>query len=145
MRGLVVQDVDTRLKPGSKDATTVGLVINDPHSYWQLRSSHEIGEHMQFDWTLRYNGSMPKPHVPSYHELDANLVWKASPHIDVALAGQNLLHARHGEWGRPPWPQCVRAARVPEIDDAILTRWQAQALVYLAYRLCWRAAGELAW
>lgn len=71
--GLVVQDVDTNLKPGSKDATTAGLVINDPHSYWQLRSSHEIGEHMQFDWTLRYNGSMPKPHVPSYHELDANL------------------------------------------------------------------------
>jgi len=100
--GLVVQDIDTSLKPGSKDATTAGLVINDPHSYWQLRSSHEIGEHIQFDWTLRYNGSMPKPYVPSYHELDANLVWKAGPNIDVALAGQNLLHARHGEWGGYP-------------------------------------------
>lgn len=100
--GLVVQDIDTSLKPGSRDATTAGLAINDPPSTWQLRSSHEIGEHMQFDWTLRYNGSMPKPHVPSYHELDANLVWKASPNIDVALAGQNLLHARHGEWGGYP-------------------------------------------
>ena len=100
--GLVVQDIDTRLKPGSKDATTAGLVINDPHSYWQLRSSHEIGEHMQLDWTLRYNGSMPKPYVPSYHELDVNWVWKARPNLDVALAGQNLLHARHGEWGGAP-------------------------------------------
>lgn len=100
--GLVVQDIDTRLKPGSKDASSIGILINDPHSYWQLRSSHEIGERIQFDWTLRYNGSMPKPHVPSYHELDTNLVWKASQHIDVALAGQNLLHARHGEWGGYP-------------------------------------------
>jgi len=100
--GLVVQDIDTRLKPGSKDATTAGLVINDPSSYWSVRSSHELSEHVQFDWTLRYNGSMPKPYVPSYHELDANLVWKIQPDIDVALAGENLLHAHHAEWGAYP-------------------------------------------
>jgi len=100
--GLVVQDIDTSLKPGSKDATTAGLVINDPSSYWQLRSSHELSEHIQLDWTLRYNGSMPKPYVPSYHELDANLVWKVQPNIDVALAGENLLHAHHAEWGAYP-------------------------------------------
>ncbi|WP_083941214.1 TonB-dependent receptor plug domain-containing protein [Pseudoduganella violaceinigra] len=100
--GLVVQDVDTGLKPGSKDATAAGLVINDPSSYWQLRSSHELGEHLQLDWTLRYNGSMPKPYVPSYHELDANLVWQVRPEIEVALAGQNLLHTRHAEWGAYP-------------------------------------------
>jgi iron complex outermembrane receptor protein len=100
--GLVVQDIDTHSKPGSMDATDAGLVFNDPSSYWQLRSSHEIGEHVQLDWTLRYNGSMPKPVVPSYHELDMNLVWKAGPNLDVALAGQNLLHSRHGEWGGAP-------------------------------------------
>jgi len=77
-------------------------VINDPSSYWSLRSSHELSEHIQLDWTLRYNGSMPKPYVPSYHELDANLVWKVQPNIDVALAGENLLHARHAEWGAYP-------------------------------------------
>jgi iron complex outermembrane receptor protein len=100
--GLVAQDIDTSLKAGSKDATTAGLVINDPSSYWQLRSSQELAERVQLDWTLRYNGSLPKPYVPSYHELDANLVWKVQPNIDLALAGQNLLHARHGEWGAYP-------------------------------------------
>ena len=100
--GLVLQDTDINLKPGSKDTTSGGLVINDPSSYWQLRSSHELGDHLQLDCTLRYNGSMPKPHVPSYHELDMNLVWKALPNVDVALAGQNLLHSRHAEWGAAP-------------------------------------------
>ena len=100
--GLVVQDIDTRLKPGSKDATAAGLVINDPSSYWSLRSSHELSEQVQLDWTLRYNGSMPKPYVPSYHELDANLVWNVRPNINVALAGENLLHAHHAEWGATP-------------------------------------------
>lgn len=100
--GLVVQDIDVNLKPGSKDLTNNGIVINDPSSYWSLRSSHEIGEHVQLDWTLRYNGSMPKPHVPSYHELDVNMVWKVRPNIDLALAGQNLLHSRHAEWGPSP-------------------------------------------
>jgi iron complex outermembrane receptor protein len=100
--GLVLQDTDINLKPGSKDTTSGGLVINDPSSYWQLRSSHELGDQLQLDCTLRYNGSMPKPHVPSYHELDVNLVWKALPNVDVALAGQNLLHSRHAEWGAAP-------------------------------------------
>lgn len=100
--GLVVQDVDITRDPGSKDASSGGLVINDPSSYWQLRSSHELGERMQLDWLLRYTGSLPKPHVPSYHELDVNWVWKVRPHIELALAGQNLLHARHAESGALP-------------------------------------------
>ncbi len=100
--GLVMQDTDIKLKPGSKDTTSGGLVINDPSSYWQLRSSHELGEQLQLDWTLRYTGGMPKPSVPSYHELDMNLVWRARPNMEIALAGQNLLHARHAEWGAAP-------------------------------------------
>ncbi|WP_342117293.1 TonB-dependent receptor plug domain-containing protein [Pseudoduganella sp. OTU4001] len=100
--GLVVQDIDIKRDPASKDVSSGGLVINDPSSYWQLRSSHELSDRMQLDWTLRYSGSLPKPYVPSYHELDVNWVWKVRPNIEVALAGQNLLHARHTEHGALP-------------------------------------------
>lgn len=57
---------------------------------------------MQLDWTLRYTGSLPRPSVPSYHELDVNWVWKVRPQIELALAGHNLLHARHAEFGALP-------------------------------------------
>ncbi|XLZ72144.1 TonB-dependent receptor [Massilia sp. SR12] len=100
--GLTVQDIDIWTRPGSKDATAAALAINDPSSYWQLRSSHELGDTMQLDWTLRYNGSLPQPHVPSYHELDVNWIWKVRPNIELALAGHNLLHARHAEFGALP-------------------------------------------
>ncbi|WP_374583884.1 TonB-dependent receptor plug domain-containing protein [Pseudoduganella sp.] len=100
--GLTVQDIDVWTRPASKDASTAALAINDPSSYWQLRSSHELGDSMQLDWTLRYTGSLPKPHVPSYHELDVNWVWRVRPHIELALAGHNLLHARHAEYGDLP-------------------------------------------
>lgn len=100
--GLVVQDIDVRRKPGSMDATTAGLAINDPSSYWQVRSSHELGDTMQLDWALRYTGSMPRPHVPSYHELDVHWIWKARPNLELALSGQNLLHSRHAEYGGAP-------------------------------------------
>ncbi|MCE3261857.1 MAG: TonB-dependent receptor [Pseudoduganella sp.] len=100
--GLVLQDIDTWRKPGSKDTSSGGLVINDPHGYWQLRSSHELSDSMQLDWTLRYSGSLPKPQVPSYHELDVHWVWKVRPNTDLALTGQNLLHARHAEFGGLP-------------------------------------------
>lgn len=111
--GLVVQDVDTRLKPGSKDATAAGLVINDPSSYWQLRSSHELGDTMQLDWTLRYTGSMPHPNVPSFHELDLRWAWRARPGLELALMGENLLHASHPEFGALPGRSVVqRTARL---------------------------------
>lgn len=37
--------------------------------------------------------------MPGYHELDLRLAWQARPGVEPALAGRNLLHARHSEFG----------------------------------------------
>ncbi len=39
-----------------------------------------------------------RPEVPAYTELDARLGWKASPHLELAIGGHNLLHASHLEF-----------------------------------------------
>jgi hypothetical protein len=39
--------------------------------------------------------------VPSYFELDARLAWRVTKNIEVAVAGQNLLHDHHPEYGFP--------------------------------------------
>ncbi|WP_338759059.1 TonB-dependent receptor [Massilia sp. METH4] len=101
--GLVVQDVETALRPGSRDPSgAAGLATADPRHYWQLRSSHDLPGNMQLDWTLRKVGALERPAVPSYHELDVQWLWKATRNLDVALVGQNLLHKSHPEFGAAP-------------------------------------------
>ncbi|AXA91537.1 TonB-dependent siderophore receptor [Massilia sp. YMA4] len=101
--GLVVQQVRTHLKEGSRDSSgSAGVATSDPNHYWQLRSSHDLPYDMQLDWTLRYMGALEKPAVPSYYELDAHWLWKPRPNVDVALIGQNLLHRSHAEFGAAP-------------------------------------------
>lgn len=101
--GLVVQRVSTALRPGSLDpGGAFGVATADPRHYWQLHSSHDLGDDMQLDWTLRKVGALPRPSVPSYHELDVQWLWKATRNLDVALIGQNLLHRSHPEFGAAP-------------------------------------------
>ena len=101
--GLVVQRVRTALHPGSRDtAARDGVATADPSQYWQLRSSHDLPGDMQLDWTLRRVGALPRPAVPSYHELDLQWLWRATRNLDVALIGQNLLHRSHAEFGAAP-------------------------------------------
>ena len=57
----------------------------------------------EFDGTLRYVSRLPAPVVPAYTELDLRLGWQASDRLELSLVGQNLLHARHPEFG-PPTP-----------------------------------------
>ncbi len=98
--GAVLQDVDTGEAPSSPDASTrAGLATKDPRSYWQLRSSHELRARLSADLLLRGVARLPQPAVPGYHELDVRLVWQAGPGVELALAGRNLLQARHPEFG----------------------------------------------
>ena len=101
--GLVVQRVRTDLMPGSQDASgTIGLATNDPSRHWLLRSSYDVTDNNQLDLTLRYMGSLPSPYVPAYYDMDAQWMWKPRPNLEVALIGQNLLHASHPEFAAAP-------------------------------------------
>jgi iron complex outermembrane recepter protein len=101
--GLVEQRIDTRLKAGSMDTSgSTGIATNDPQRYAMIRSSHDISDRLQLDLTLRYVGKLPEPPVPSYHEMDLRVEWQARPDLDVALVGNNLLHASHAEFGNAP-------------------------------------------
>ncbi|MFZ6643070.1 TonB-dependent receptor plug domain-containing protein [Undibacterium sp. TC4M20W] len=98
--GMVVQSVTTQLRAGSKDSSgTSGLANNDPGRHWTLRSSSDLSGNQQLDISLRYNSDLTNPAVPAYYEMDAQWSWRVRPDIDVALIGQNLLHASHPEFG----------------------------------------------
>jgi iron complex outermembrane receptor protein len=109
--GVVLQRVETNRMPGSADLSAdTGLGSNDPNSRWQLRSSHDLPANMQLDWMLRRVGSLPHPQVPSYHELDAQWSWRATPFVELALIGRNLLHRSHAEFGALPGRSLLQRA-----------------------------------
>jgi iron complex outermembrane receptor protein len=101
--GLVQQKIHTGLTAGSKDSSgDTGLSTNDPGRHWLLRVSKDISDNNQVDATLRYQGSLPKPAVPAYYEMDLRWLWTVVPNTEVALIGQNLLHQSHAEFGGAP-------------------------------------------
>jgi iron complex outermembrane receptor protein len=75
------------------------LATNDPNRHWLLRVSKDISERSQLDLSLRYQGSLPKPAVPAYYEMDARWVWMFRPDTEISVIGQNLLHRSHVEFG----------------------------------------------
>lgn len=98
--GLVLQRVETSLKPGSRDGSGgSALASNDPSRHWLLRSSHDLSDRLQLDLTLRHTSSLPQPSVPGYSELDVQWLWRPQERVELALLGQNLLHAAHTEFG----------------------------------------------
>ena len=98
--GLVLQRLRAGLEPGSHDTSgNSTLATNDPNHHWQLRSSLDLSERWMLEAQLRHVGSLPTPAVPAYTELEAQLLWKARPDLDLALLGQNLLHPGHVEFG----------------------------------------------
>ncbi|MRV74013.1 TonB-dependent receptor [Duganella sp. FT92W] len=100
--GLVRQMINIGVKPGSRDGgAATALGTNDPRLHGVLRSSFDIGDWQQLDFTLRYNGRLPNPSIPAYYDVDMQWLWKLRPTMDVALIGQNLLHRSRPEFGGP--------------------------------------------
>ncbi len=109
--GAVLQKVRTSLLPGSRDVSELfGLTPNDPDRRYTLRSSHDLGQHHQLDLNLRYVGSLPRPAVPAYYELDVMWMWTPTPKVDIGISGLNLLHRNHVEFGAAPGRSVIERA-----------------------------------
>jgi iron complex outermembrane receptor protein len=92
---------ELRLDPGSRDPSGGRAEGNDPPSRFSLRSNLDLPADLEVNAWLRFVDRLPSPVVPSYWELDLRLAWQAAEHLELALVGQNLLHASHPELGAP--------------------------------------------
>jgi iron complex outermembrane receptor protein len=109
--GLVVQKIRTSLLPGSQDTSgATGIATNDPSHYWSLRASHDLADDLQADLMLRHVGSLPRPEVPAYTEMDVRMAWQPRPNLELSVTGQNLLQRSHPEFGTPGLRQVFERA-----------------------------------
>lgn len=98
-------------RPGQTDTTGATNETADPQQQFAVRSSMDLPRHLSFNAALRWvdtlhinngpTGGAVVGTVPSYFELDARLAWHLSQRLELALVGQNLLHAQHPEYGFP--------------------------------------------
>jgi iron complex outermembrane receptor protein len=104
--------LDTRLsvKPGQVDLQPPQNIGSDPRSWWNLRSTHDLGGGWEFDVLARHHGVLANRGVPSYTAVDLRVGWRA-PALDVSLLLQNLFDPGHIEWA-PAAAQLERAALV---------------------------------
>lgn len=87
--------------PTSTDTSRGSAENHTPDRQFTVRSSTDLPGHLSFDGTVRYVGEIVNQQVPAYGEVDVRLGWQPVPRLELAVAGQNLLHDHHAEFGAP--------------------------------------------
>jgi iron complex outermembrane recepter protein len=95
------------VRPGQFDLSNAMNETADPRHQVSIRSAMNLASHVELDAALRWVDSLrisngpATGEVPSYFELDTRLGWHVSERLELAVVGQNLLHAHHPEYGFP--------------------------------------------
>jgi iron complex outermembrane recepter protein len=97
-----------RLAADSNDPTGGRLVGDDPRNRYSLRSVMDLPGGFELDGWLRHVDELASPEVKAYTEMDVHLGWRWSERLELALVGQNLLHARHVEFAPNPFVEAVQ-------------------------------------
>jgi iron complex outermembrane receptor protein len=92
-------DVSITKDTDSRDIGGGATEANDPSHMFGLRTDVDLPGRVELNLFLRGIGELPSPSVPGYMELNGRVGWRATEHVEVSLAGQDLLHDRHPEFG----------------------------------------------
>ncbi len=85
---------------------------DDAKHQFQVQTSFSLPRHLEFDSGLFYVGRLPAQNLGGYFRLDGRLGWQPSEHLEISVAGQNLLDPRHPEFtGAQLWTQAAQVAR----------------------------------
>ena len=68
-----------------------------PKHLAQLRSNLDVSDSLELNGAVYYVDSIPRMSHDAYTRVDLGLTWRATPHVALALWGQNLFDAHHLE------------------------------------------------
>jgi iron complex outermembrane receptor protein len=71
---------------------------NSPAHQYSLRSAMNFSEGRLLDVSVKRVGQLQQGLVPAYTRVDLRYAWKPARNLELAVAGQNLLDARHREF-----------------------------------------------
>lgn len=85
------------VRPGAIDLTAGASLGQDPDYRFTFRSQVTLPSGLLFDLGLRAVDGLDSPQVDGYVEADARLSFRIVDAVELYVAGENLLHARHLE------------------------------------------------
>lgn len=89
---------DLKSRPGYSDPSTVtGYVGSTPLNQVGLESRIDIGKGLEFDQSLRHEGSLPAQQVAAYTTANLRLGWQHKG-FDLSVDGRDLLDQGHEEF-----------------------------------------------
>jgi len=92
-------NLNLEARPGSTDTTSAAEEGASPRHAARLQSSWRLPRDLAVDLSLRWLDHLPAQKVPAYAALDARVSWLVVPRLELAVVGQDLLRARHLEFG----------------------------------------------
>lgn len=98
---------DIRIKEGKSDFSNALNETADPKFQFTTRMSYQLLTNLSvgaaFRWVdkLPINDSGNLKFTPAYAEMDAQIAWIISKNFTLSVAGRNLLHKDHAEYGIP--------------------------------------------
>jgi iron complex outermembrane recepter protein len=109
--GYTYFDKQLENKPGNNtDPSALSNLGSDAPHQFSIQSILDLPANFQFDVVVRYVDDQPStqfnPEIPSYFNLDSRIAWNFR-HLEVAVAGQNLLKEFHSEYGGIQIPRNV--------------------------------------
>jgi iron complex outermembrane recepter protein len=81
---------------------------HDSNRQLLVRSMIDLPNRVTFDSTLRAVGRIANQQLPAYAEMDLRMGWRPKSNLEFSVVGQNLLHARHAEFGPPTTRQEIQ-------------------------------------
>ena len=86
------------IKSDSQDLNKATAESDDPENRFQVQSSMDLFQNLQFDFLIRFVDALQNRYVPSYVSMDVRLGWKLTEQLELNIVGQNLLDNRHPEF-----------------------------------------------
>jgi iron complex outermembrane recepter protein len=87
-----------RKNANSLDPLSDNPAGSSPHNQVYLRSSFDLGRHLEHDFVVRHVGSLPGLNIPSYNSVDMHLGWKTVAGMELSIGSQNLFNNHHLEF-----------------------------------------------
>jgi iron complex outermembrane receptor protein len=91
-------------QPGASPIGGIALAGDDPSYQVSIGWAMDLVRNWQWSMNLRRIAALPDPASPAYTEVDTRIGWSILPTLEVSLAGFNLLHAHHLEFGTASTP-----------------------------------------
>lgn len=85
--------------PLDQNSSVTAISGDAPSHQIQIRSTFGLRPNLDWDTSLYFIGQVSDQQIPSYTRLDMQVRWRVMESVEFSVAGQNLLTARHLEFG----------------------------------------------